>query len=140
MFNWYKPEVLDDDEDDGTMVDNVERLSQEVVGHKILSAQTEKVPSRYGTYDAFVIMLDNGKRVTLLDNGDCCAFTDLRSFLLNIDKVDHIITGVGTTEGFTKWHIFCDLGDVLELEVGWSCGNPFYYGYGFDIRVEDIDG
>lgn len=27
------------------------------------------------------------------------------------------------------------VGDVMELEVGWSCGNPFYYGYGFSINV-----
>jgi hypothetical protein len=26
----------------------------------------------------------------------------------------------------------------MQLKVGWSCGNPFYYGYGFDIQVEDI--
>ena len=46
--------------------------------------------------------------------------------------------GVGTTDGFTRWHIYADMGDVLELEVGWSCGNPFYYGYGFNITVESV--
>jgi hypothetical protein len=24
---------------------------------------------------------------------------------------------------------------TLELSVGWSAGNPFYYGYGFSIGV-----
>ena len=43
--------------------------------------------------------------------------------------------GVGTTGEYTRWHIYADLGDVLELTVGWSCGNPFYYGYGFYIDV-----
>ena len=43
--------------------------------------------------------------------------------------------GVGTTDDFQTWHIYCDLGDILELDVAWSCGNPFYYGYGFDIDV-----
>jgi hypothetical protein len=50
--------------------------------------------------------------------------------------VEHAILGVGTTEGYTKWHIYADFGDVMQLDVGWSCGNPFYYGYGFDIAVE----
>jgi hypothetical protein len=26
----------------------------------------------------------------------------------------------------------------MGLKVGWSCGNPFYYGYGFDIAVEPM--
>lgn len=42
--------------------------------------------------------------------------------------------------GFTKWHIYADMGDVMELDVEWSCGNPFYYGYGFDIVVEPFGG
>ena len=48
-----------------------------------------------------------------------------------------MILGVGTTDGYTTWHIFADMGDVLELTVVWSCGNPFYYGYGFTITVDD---
>lgn len=31
--------------------------------------------------------------------------------------------------------------DVRDTDMGdvtWSCGNPLYYGYGFDIEVEDI--
>lgn len=28
----------------------------------------------------------------------------------------------------------------MELEVGWSCGNPFYYAYGFDIQVAPLEG
>jgi hypothetical protein len=77
--------------------------------------------------------------VFLVGTDDCCAYTELETFLLNVDKVDHIITGVGTTDGYTKWHIYCDFGDVLELTVGWSSGNPFYYGYGFAIIVEDVE-
>ena len=50
--------------------------------------------------------------------------------------MDHVILGVGTTDGYTTWHIYADFGDVMRLKVGWSCGNPFYYGYGFTIRVE----
>jgi hypothetical protein len=72
----------------------------------------------------------------LVGNGDCCAYTELESFLLHPELVDHIITGVGTTDGYNTWHIYADIGDVLELSVGWSSGNPFYYGYGFDIQVK----
>lgn len=89
-----------------------------------------------------VLTLDNGRRVCLSDTNDCCAYTDLESFLLHPDKVDHVITGVGTTDGYSTWHIYADWGDILELKVGWSCGNPFYYGYGygFDITVVDDSG
>jgi len=127
------------DEDNGTMPDNVEALGKAVIGHRIVSAEMGDFPGTwYGTSSGLIITLDNGERVTLADTNDCCAFTNLDKFLLNPDKVEHVITGVGTTEGFTKWHIYADLGDVMELEVGWSCGNAFYYGYGFDIAVQAV--
>lgn len=125
-------------EDDGTMPENVEKLAEHVVGHKIVSAQRERDESAnrwWGDCNPFVITLDNGVKVALAATSDCCAYTDLVSFLLNVDKIDHVITGVGTTDGYTKWHVYADMGDVLELTVGWSAGNPFYYGYGFDIYV-----
>ena len=134
----YPPEVLGPDDDDGQIVDNVDLLSQSVVGHRIVKTEKRKVAprSRFGCADtAFVITLDNGKEVHLKDTSDCCAFTELEAVLLHPEMVDHVIMGVGTTEGCTRWHIYADLGDVLELTVGWSCGNPFYYGYGFDIDV-----
>ena len=135
----YPEEILGENEDDGTMPENVKELSDAVVGHRIVSVEKREVAGRYyGTETSTVITLDNGKSVTLMDTDDCCAGTELTSFLLNPDKVDHIITGVGTTDGYNTWHIYADMGDVLQLSVDWSCGNPFYYGYGFDIRVEEI--
>lgn len=140
MFEGYKEEVLDGEDDNGTMPYNVEELRQEVVGHKIVHAGWAERAYPWGRHEqVFQITLDNGKQVILRDTNDCCAFTELKEFFLNVDKIDHIITGVGTTEGFGKWHVYADLGDVLELSVGWSSGNPFYYGYGFDIAVEDAD-
>lgn len=139
----YQVEKLGEEEDDGTIVSNAAELEGHVVGRKIVRAQKVKrtVKSTYSDYtyevERFEIELDNGKTVSLTDSGDCCAFTELESFLLNAQNIDHAITGVGTTDGYTKWHIYADLGDVLELSVGWSCGNPFYYGYGFDITVEE---
>lgn len=123
----YPVEELGQYIDDGTMVNNVNELSDAVVGHKIVDVtRTDK--SGY-------ITLDNGKVVELLAGEDCCAYTELEAFLLNPELVNHIITGVGTTDGYETWHIYADMGDVLQLTVGWSSGNPFYYGYGFYIKV-----
>lgn len=128
-------------EDNGTMPQNVETLAEYVVGHKIVSVTANATVDNpnYGMNIATVITLDNGVRVALADTRDCCARTELEAFLMHIHMVDHIITGVGTTDGFTRWHVYADMGDVLELTVNWSAGNPFYYGYGFDIFVVGAD-
>ena len=136
----YLLETLDSEDDDGTMVESLGALQQAVVGHRIVSVEDDvTIPGRYyGTTTATVITLDNGTRVSLVGEGDCCAYTDLDSFRLHPERIQHAIAGVGTTEGFTTWHIFADAGDIMEMKVGWSCGNPFYYGYGFTITVEDL--
>ena len=123
----YPEEIVHDD--DGTMPDNVEELRRAVVGHRIVDV--------YQGSD-FVITLDNGTRVRLRGGADCCAYTELENFLLHADRIDHVITGVGTTDEYQTWHVYADYGDVLELQVGWSSGNPFYYGYGFEIEVEEL--
>lgn len=127
----YPEEELDSESDDGTMVENKSQFESLVIGRRIIDATQEG--------DRLIITLDNGKRVILRDTDDCCAATEVRNFLLHADKIEHAITGVGTTDGYTKWHIFADHGDIMQIEVGWSAGNPFYYGYGFDIAVEDND-
>lgn len=133
----YPKETVSEDYDDGTMQANVDELAQAVVGHKIVSVEQgpSQEPPRWGRTDATILTLDDGTKVELFDTNDCCAFTGLESFLLHADKIDHLILGVGTTDEFNTWHIFADFGDVMEMKVGWSCGNPFYYGYGFDINV-----
>jgi hypothetical protein len=132
----YADETLSDYADDGTMPENVNELREAVIGHRIVSVEKDGT-DRWGN-SRTVITLDSGQRVALEDTSNCCAYTELESFLLHADKVDHIITGVGTTDGFNTWHIFADMGDVLELSVGWSSGNPFWYGYGFNISVSDL--
>lgn len=127
----YPVEILSEDDDNGTMPENVAALSEAVIGHRISSAIQED--------GRFIITLDNGDRVCLADTSDCCASTYLESFLLNPRAVDHAILGVGTTDEYTTWHIYADFGDVMEMTVGWSPGNPFYYGYGFDIHVEKLN-
>lgn len=140
----YPEEKLGENDDDGTMVENVEYLRSLVVGHKIVAVEKPvTVPTDYkwgSDSHGTALVLDNGKRVVLVDGGDCCAYTELEDVILNLDKIDHVITGVGTTDGYNTWHIYADLGDVATLKVGWSCGNPFYYGYGFAINVLDEEG
>ena len=126
-------------EDDGTMPENVQALRDAVIGRKIVHADRAEPPKDLRGWGwrntGLRLTLDNGTQVWLIDTDDCCAHTTLESFLLNPAAVNHRILGIGTTEGYTKWHIYADFGDVLKLDVGWSCGNPFYYGYGFDIHV-----
>lgn len=140
----YPTEILDDYADDGTMPERVATLADAVVGHRIVSIAKEEVPEDDSSWryreQATIITLDNGRKVILRDNGDCCAYTAMEAFLLHPDKIEHIIAGVGTTDGYSTWHIFADFGDVAELTVGWSAGNTGYYIYGFDIAVIDPEG
>lgn len=144
----YPVEQLSEYEDDGTMPDSVATLASHVIGRRIVSAKesTRTIKDPYGWGDntyteeehGLVLTLDNDKEVMLVNSSDCCAYTELEKFWLDPTKVDHLITGVGTTDGYTKWHIYADLGDVMQLDVDWSPGNPFYYGYGFYIHVIEV--
>lgn len=137
MYKFVPTETLSEDDDDGTMPENVETLANEVVGHRIVSVDRVLVKRYHWDVEALQITLDTGKTVLLEDSSDCCAYTELESFIFNADKIDHIITGVSTEDEYTKWHIFADAGDVLQMNIGWSSGNPFYYGYGFTISVTE---
>lgn len=143
MTTEYPADTLGEyQDDDGTMPENVAAVREAVVGHRIVKVERDvdvrPDPARYywNGNTGTVLTLDDGTRVGLINTSDCCAYTELESFLLHADKVDHVITGVATTDGYTRWHIFADMGDVLELTVGWSCGNPFYYAFGFEIVVD----
>lgn len=134
----YPTETLSEDDDNGTMPDNVAQLASHVIGHRIVKAERQQVENEwYRDPLALVITLDDGRRVEVLDSNDCCAYTDLESFWLDPSAVDHVIIGVGTTDEYTTWHIYADHGDMMRLKVGWSPGNPFYYGYGFNIQVRE---
>jgi hypothetical protein len=118
------------DLDDGTMPECRKELEEAVVGHRIVSVEKLAPGDWYGEQRGAIITLDNGKRVKMRGTDDCCAYTEVKEFLLHPERVDHIITGVGTTDGYNTWHIYADMGDVLELKVGWSPGN---------IVVEDVE-
>ena len=138
----YPAEVLDPNEDDGMIVENAAQLASSVVGRRIVSAEGVKADRQgvWGTSaDQLVLTLDDNTQVALRGTDDCCAYTELKGFWIDPSSVDHVILGVGTTEEYTVWHIYADFGDVMRLNVGWSCGNPFYYGYGFDITVKELE-
>jgi hypothetical protein len=135
----YEEETLNSEWDDGTMPECRKELEEAVVGHRIVNVEKLAPGDWWGEQRGAIITLDNGKRVKMRGTDDCCAYTEVKEFLLHPERVDHIITGVGTTDGYNTWHIYADMGDVLELKVGWSAGNPFYYGYGFNIVVEDVE-
>lgn len=131
--------------DDGTIADSVDMLAQAVIGHRISSVGLAPSSPRKAWHDweaerALILVLDNGTRVTLIDTYDCCAHTKLEKFLLNVDKVDHLITGVRVEDTYRRWYITADLGDILQMDVSWSSGNPFYYVYGFEIVVGKAEG
>ncbi|MGL4525384.1 MAG: DUF7448 domain-containing protein, partial [Aestuariivirga sp.] len=106
----YETEVLVSKADDGTMPNNVAELAAEVVGHRIVKVQAADT-GVYGS-EGIALTLDDGRRVKILNFEDCCAHTDLKAFVFNADLIDHVITGVGTTGGYTTWHIYADMGDV----------------------------
>ena len=138
-------------EDDGTMLENVQALEDQVVGHRIVDVTLTEVPGYPDLSErmkelgfnpmvkTITLTLDSGKVVELVDTEDCCAYTELEEFLTHVDMVNHVILGVGTTDEYTTWHIYADFGDIMTMRVGWSCGNPFFYAYGFDIRVKEVE-
>ena len=138
----YPPDQLDTngwEADDGTMPENVANLEEALIGRKIVKAEQGSGTFNNGYYDdsgsGLILTLDSGEKWIIADTYDCCAYTALERFLLHPENIDHAITSVETQVGYTKWFILADMAHVLDLEVSWSCGNPFYYGYGFDIAV-----
>jgi hypothetical protein len=136
----YPVEVLGADDDDGTMVESLKAFTEAVVGHKIVATRKGSIPGAYwGVESGTALLLDTGQIVWMGEQGDCCAYTDLEEIIDVLPSIEHVITGVGTSEGYTTWHIYANMGDVMQFKVGWSCGNPFYYAYGFNVRVYEPD-
>ena len=139
MSEWDRPEDLNDITDNGTMPNNVEFFAECVVGRKIVKVEqrNDDKSSYWESNKSLQITLDDGRTVSLVDTHDCCAYTELKEFFVDPEAVNHVITDVKTTDGYETWHVLADFGDILRLKVGWSAGNPFYYAYGFYIKVED---
>lgn len=146
----YDIEVFPDNsyEDDGTMTRSAEELQKAIVGKKIIAvekrhftdAEKEFIKQEDGYFLSYlygfeqtILTLSDQTLAVLVEVGDCCAYTSLDAFKL-LDT-EHAITGVGTTDGFNTWFIYAEDSVVATADVSWSCGNPFYYGYGFEIKV-----
>lgn len=125
---------------DEDMRENAAELEALIVGHKIVKVEKNvKIPMKtysWGSDTGTAITLDNGKRVFLEDTSDCCAYTELESFLFNEELADHIITSVKTEDSCQTWFILADMAEVLKFDVSWSEGSG-YYGVGFTMRVFD---
>ncbi|AXQ62901.1 hypothetical protein SEA_ANGELIQUE_70 [Gordonia phage Angelique] len=115
------PDAIEDPkyppEDDGTMPDNVACLREHLIGRRIIRA--EKGTARAGDLRKVNDDYDY-ERTNRPDH-------QREGLILTLDDGRRVVLE----------HIFADLGDIIELDVEWSEGNPFYYGYGFDIYVSD---
>lgn len=124
------------------MQGSVDALASSIIGQQIVTVERRKaepgedgyVP--YGLSEETVFTLANGHQVILGDTDDCCAFTEVSSFDF-LEKSDNVITRVEVDEGFETWFIYADQVPVVHLGVSWSPGNPYYYGFGFSIRVKE---
>ena len=134
--------------DDGTMPDNVSEFADAIVGHRIVKVERNKTVRTGGTawrerprtvHADVVFTLDTGQMVALAPGGDCCAFTELDDIVGNLADVDHAVTQVKPSPGYDEWYILADYGEMMRMKVGWSPGNPFYYGYGFSIHVIPVE-
>lgn len=131
-------ETLDLDTDDGTMPESRESLEAAIVGHRIIGvSRPPKSSDGFGKcwLEGMVLTLDTGATVLVEGVGDCCAYSSIEAIIHHLPTMDHVITAVETADEYTRWFIVADAGDVLELQVGWSAGNPFYYAYGFSVTV-----
>lgn len=63
----YETEVLDEDDDDGTMPASLDALREAVVGHRIVNFEH----TGGGEGAGGVITLDDGKRVQMIARSDC---------------------------------------------------------------------
>lgn len=139
---------LDEDE---MMEASLQSFASEVVGHRIVEVE-QGVPIRgvvanaarayaigrnYDGKAALVLTLDNGKRVGLVETGECCAYTSLQAVIQRLPEMDHAITSVKHEDGHEVWHIMAGADDVLDLEIDWSEGTG-YYLYGFNVVVQEV--
>lgn len=124
------------------MQGSVDELASNIVGQRIVAVERrnsepdENGYVGYGRSEETVFTLANGRQVILEDTDDCCAFTEVSSFDF-LEKSDNAVTRVEADEDFETWFIYADQVPVVHLGVSWSPGNPYYYGFGFNVRVKE---
>lgn len=126
---------LDKDYETEVMQGSVDELAAAVVGERIVSIDRSE-PYHRGSGMNTILTLGSGRRVKVTDTDDCCAFTEVEAFEF-LEEGNHVITRVEAEDGFTRWFIYADSIPVAKLGVEWSPGNPYYYGFGFSITVEE---
>lgn len=137
----YYDDESDSDYEAEVMGDNAKLLESEVVGHRIVEVrkgydyETYWDKSQAHSDSGVTFVLDNGTEVALQSTNDCCAYTDVRDFEF-LTKTDNVVTSVTTQDNFEQWYIYAAEVPVVSLGVDWSPGNPYYYGFGFDIAVK----
>lgn len=134
----YLDDAEDADYEAGVMDSGRAELAAAVVGHRIVSVEdVERVASDwYYAKPGIKLTLDDGRAVYIADTDDCCAYTDHRD-LKFLEGVDNAVTSVTTEGNFTRWFIYAGDVPVVEFGADWSPGNPYYYGFGFDIIVKE---
>lgn len=135
--------------DDSTMAENVKRLGELVIGHRIVAVDDGTIDvsaisnSPIRTTGGLVLNLDNGARIALVDVSDGYAYTSHGSYpLLNLERAQQSITGIEAGDFYRRWNLNNDLGTVLEIYVDWSpcdCGDDPEHQYGFLITEVTLD-
>lgn len=132
-MSWLDDEV-DEKYEAEVMGGSAEEFAGAIVGSKIVSVTKEPFSKDYGRSEGLKFVLDNGNVVWLADTDDCCAFTEVEDFKF-LGQGEHAITSVTTEDNFQKWYVYAESTPVAEIDVAWSPGNPYYYGFGFEVKV-----
>ena len=131
---------MDDDYDEayeaGVMQGSVSEFAGAVIGSRIVRVEKRTNLPGYGNSNALDFTLDNGNVVTLADTDDCCAYTMVENFEF-LEGSENAITSVDTQDGFQTWFVYAEGVPVVRMGVDWSPGNPYYYGFGFNVTVKE---
>jgi len=124
--------------DNGTMPEAFENLHKALVGRKIVEVEKVKYEGRWDQgYDdpKALFHLDDGTVVKVGRINDCCA---LGTFdLENVPKeINARVMAVEAAEDYSKAFILTE-GPLLTADTTWSPGNPFWYSYGFWVKIEE---
>lgn len=135
--------------DDSTMAENVRRLGELVIGHRIVAVDDGTIDqsaisnSPIRTTGGLVLTLDNDARIALVVVSDGYAYTSYGSYpVLNLERAQQPITGIEARDFYRRWNLNNDLGTVLEISVDWSpcdCGDNPEHKYGFLITEVTLD-
>ena len=119
---------------------NVAKLGEAVIGRRIVSAEKGEVAREYyGLSDGRILTLDYGTKVSLVDTADCCAYTDAGGVPpAPRDGRSRDPWGGHNGRLHEVAHLRRPRRRAGASTSAGRAGNPFYYGYGFDIAVQPL--